>query len=290
MTNEIIKSIFFGIGIIVQVVFLVGYKLNKEDIKKIIVDIGGGLLFIFYFLYGAVQDEQRINFAEILGLLIYVFFLGFGAAFAMSFKKKILLKINEINLFALNILFLYYCITQLGFDNFFTKTIYILTFIVLMLILFKNELKSTYKGFLYLWYIILFMIISIINIFQISGNGDNIYSNYLSSFFAGGIFLYIWIYFVYLVMFIPISDRSEIYRRRIEIKEHFSDLASSFNKTKINSFKILMLFIILLSFLIINYYNNYISESLLIVFILFIASVSSAKRVDLTKKDITREN
>ncbi len=288
MTNEIIKSIFFGIGIIVQVVFLVGYKLNKEDIKKIIVDIGGGLLFILYFLYGAVQGEQRINFAEILGLLIYVFFLGFGAAFAMSFKKKILLKINEINLFALNILFLYYCITRLGFDNFFTKTIYMLTFIVLMLILFKNELKSTYKGFLYLWYIILFMIISIINIFQISGNGDNIYSNYLSSFFVGGIFLYIWIYFVYLVMFIPISDRGEIYRRRIEIKEHFSDLASSFNKTKINSFKILMLFIILLSFLIINYYNNYISESLLIVFILFIASVSSAKRVDLTKKDITK--
>lgn len=63
-----------------------------------------------------------------------------------------------------------------------------------------------------------------------------------------------------------------------------------FYKTKINNFKIIALFIILTGFLIVNYYNNYIPENLLIVFILFISSVSSAKRVDLAKKDITKES
>ena len=296
MTNEIISSMFFGLGIIVQVVFLIGYKLKREDIKEIIKDIGGGLLFVFYFLYGAVQGEQGVDLYVFWPPIIYVFCLGFGAAFTLSFKKKILVKINEINLLALNILFLYYCITRLGFDDYFTKIIYMPTLIVLALISFKIKLKNIYKGFLYLWYIILFMIISTIYIYQISGDSSNIYSSYLSSFFIGGIFLYIWIYFVCLIMFTKIIDfslsknRYDVRSGRAEFKEHFLDLANSFNKTKINSFKILILFIALFSFLIVNYYNNYISESLLIVFVLFIASISSARKVDLTKKDVAREN
>lgn len=290
MANEIISSIFFGLGIIAQIIILFNYKFRKDDLKEIIKDTAGGFLFVFYAMYFFL-GVSSIDVNTKVSSTIYAFCLGFGAAFALSFKKKILLKINEINLLVLNILFLYYCITRLGFDNSFTKIIYILTLIVLMLILFKNELKNIHKGFLYLWYIILFMIIGTINIYQILGDGSNIYSSYLSSFFIGGIFLYIWIHFVCLIMFTPpISDRSEIYRRRIEIKKHFSDLANSFNKTKISNFKILILFIVLFSFLIINYCNEYISESLLIVCILFITSVSSAKKSQFSKKDIVKEN
>ncbi|NOQ67925.1 hypothetical protein GQ568_00615 [Patescibacteria group bacterium] len=290
MASEIINSIFFGLGIMVNIVFLIGFKLKKEDIKEIIKDIGGGLLFVFFMFSIALGD----NMNEGISYLLYVFYFGFCITFTMSFKKKILLKISEINLLVINVIFLYFCVTRLGFDNYFTKIIYIPTIIVFGLVLFKNELKNVHKGLLYTWYILLFMIFSIISIYQISADSYSIYSSYLSSFFKGGIFLYVLIYFYCLLVFIKIIDfflsknRHDVYLGRMELKEHFSDLANSFNRTKINNFKILILFILLLGFLIINYYYNYISEGLLIVFILFIASVSSAKRVDLTKKDIER--
>ncbi|MCK4591826.1 hypothetical protein KAT63_00105 [Candidatus Parcubacteria bacterium] len=292
MPNEIINSIFFGLGIFIQAFLLVGFK--RGDLKEMIKDIGRGFLFVFIVLSAIAESGQKIDFGTFY-LLIYIFYIGFIVAFTLSFKKKILLKINEISLFALNIIFLYYCITRLGFDDYFTKIIYLPTIIVLMLILFKSKLKNFYKGLLYLWYVALFLIISLINIYQISGDGGNIYLSYLSSFFKGGIFLYIWIYFVCLIMFTKIIDfflsknRYDVRSGRAELKEHFSDLANSFNKTKINNLKILTLFVILFGFLTMNYYNNYISESLLIVFILFIASVSSAKRVDLTKRDVARK-
>ena len=292
MPNEIINSIFFGLGIFIQAFLLVGFK--RGDLKEMIKDIGGGFLFVFIVLSAIAESGQKIDFGTFY-LLIYIFYIGFIVAFTLSFKKKILLKINEISLFALNIIFLYYCITRLGFDDYFTKIIYLPTIIVLMLILFKSKLKNFYKGLLYLWYVALFLIISLINIYQISGDGGNIYLSYLSSFFKGGIFLYIWIYFVCLIMFTKIiyfflsKNRYDVRSGRAELKEHFSDLANSFNKTKINNLKILTLFVILFGFLTMNYYNNYISESLLIVFILFIASVSSAKRVDLTKRDVARK-
>lgn len=297
MTSEIIKSLMFGLGIMIQVVILLDYKLKKNDLKEILKDIGGGFLFIFYILYvfsESVERGEKIDSNSVIISSIYAFCLGFGAAFAFSFKKRILLKISEINLLVLNLIFLYYCATQLGFDNWFTKTIYLPTLITSVSVLFKDKLKNTHKGFLYLWYVILFMIISAINIYQISRDGGGIYSSYLSSFFMGGIFLYVWIYFVCLIIFIHIIDyfgdknRPDVRRGRLELKEHFLDLANSFNETKISNLKILTLFIALLIFLIVNYYNNYIPESLLITFILFISSVLSVKRADLAKKDVIK--
>lgn len=299
MSSEIIKSLMFGLGIMIQVIILLDYKFKKNDLKEILKDIGGGFLFIFYIMFvfsESVERGEEIDSNSVIISSIYAFCLGFGAAFALSFKKRILLKISEINLLVLNLIFLYYCITQLGFDNWFTKIIYLPTLITFVLVLFRNKLKNTHKGFLYLWYIALFMIIGTINIYQILGSGGNAYSSYLSSFFIGGIFLYIWIYFVCLVIFIHIidyfgdKDRPDVRRGRLELKEHFWDLANSFNETKISNLKILMLFIASLIFLIANYYNNYISENLLIALILFISSVLSVKRIDLAKKDITKEH
>ncbi len=283
MPNEIILSIFFALGIFFQAKTFIENPFKKENKKEIIKDIGGGLLFIFALFAVSGGGKEKVEAGTVILSIIYAFCWGFGAAFAMSFKKKILVKISEINLLVLNLLFLYYLITRLGFDNWFAKVIYLLTLIVFVLVLAKNKLTNIHKGFLYLWYIILFMIIGIINIYQISGNNGNIYSSYLSSFFKGGIFLYIWIYFVCLVMFTDIIDffldkrRPDVYKGQIAVREHFSDLANSFNITRIDNVKILILFVALLGFLIINYYNNYISENFLIASIVFFTAYLNAK-------------
>ena len=291
MSIELIKSIFFGLGIATQVISLIGYKLNKKDFREILKDIAGGFLFVFYAVYIFIGESEP-NLSAIITASLYIFYLGFGASFTLSFKKKISLRISEINLITINILFLYYCITQIGFDNFFSKLIYIPTFITLAIFFLKRELANRHKAFLYLWYMILFMMLSIINIFQILNNGDNVFSSYLSSFFIGGIFLYIWIYFIFLVMLVNILDfflnkkRPDAYRGRIAFNEHFLYLASSFNKTKSSKLYTWILFALFSSFLVLNYYNHYISETSLVVFILFFASMSSSRKIDLTKKDI----
>lgn len=283
MANEIILSLFFGLGLFFQARTFIGDKLQKGDFKELLKDIGGGLLFIYLILYIFSESKEKIDFNDIILSAVYAFYLGFGASFTLSFKKRILLKTSEINLLTLNLLFLYYSFTRLGFDNWFTKIGYLLTFIVFVLVLFKNKLTITHKGLLYLWYIVLFMIIGTINIYQISGNDTNIYSSYLSSFFKGGIFLYIWIYFICLIMFTDIIDfflderRPDVYKGRMAVKEHFSDLANSFNITKIENLKIFIFFFALLGFLIINYHGNYISENFLIASIMFSAAYLNSK-------------
>ncbi|MCK4525059.1 MAG: hypothetical protein KAU07_01335 [Candidatus Andersenbacteria bacterium] len=284
MANEIISSIFFGFGIISQVIFLIGYRFNEEVIKKIKKDISWGLFFMFFIPFITLKLFDPLNIDSLILVSIYAFYFGFSISFALSFKKKILLYINEINLYALNIIFLYYCIAYLGILG---PVLFALNLSVLILILFIHYLKKSefnIKGCLYLSYISLFIFISIINVSFIWSE-----AMYISSFLIGGIFLYIFVYITYLLIFIPITDERNSYAIRsknLEIKNHYNQLDTLFYKTKINNFKILALFITLISFLIINFYSHYISDSFLIVSILLIASVSSARKIDLTKKDV----
>ena len=159
--------------------------------------------------------------------------------------------------------------------------------ILIFSIYYLKKRKFNIKGYLYLLYISLFIFISIINIYSIRSE-----TTYLSSFIMGGIFLYIFVYITYLLIFIPITDERSSYAVRsknLEIKDHFNQLDTLFYKTKINNFKLLALFIISTGFLIVNFYNHYISDNFLIVSMLLIASISSAKRIDLTKKDIAED-
>jgi hypothetical protein len=282
MSEQIISSIFFGLGLIFQTKAFLGNKIKKEDLKEVLKDIGGGFLFIFYALYAITgAGKEKVNIDDVVLTMIYAFCLGFGAAFAMSFKKKILIKINEINILILNLIFLYYIITRFGFDNWFVKIIYFVTFIVFVLIFFKHRLTNIHKGLLYIWFIVIFMIVGIINIYQISGDNIGLYTPYLMSFFKGGIFLYIWIYFVYLVMFIEVLDyfldpkRPDASRGRAAVKAHFTDLANSFDVSNYDNFKILLLFIALLGILIVNYYNNYVSENVLVTAVVFLTTYLS---------------
>lgn len=280
----------FGLGAIYQVVVLFDNKFKKEDAAEILKDIGGGLLFIMIiFLLPDGKDE--INLYAIIPPSVYMFILGFGAAFAFSFKQKLLIKTNEINLLALNLLFLYYSVSRLGFENWLTTIAYLLTLIIFVSVLFKNKLKNIHKGILYLWFHMLFMIFGIISVFQTKGDLSDIYSSYASSFLKGGILLNIWIYLVVcLVLYVNIIDsfyersRFDIKKGRMTLKKGFSDLVNSFEITRAKNSTIIILFILLFSFLMLNYYNNYISESLLIVIILFLASFSSAKRIESENK------
>lgn len=273
MQSDIIYSIYFGLGIILQVYFFVRPGFNKEDIKELIKDICGGFLFSFIVLVVIREGEEKINLSEHLLTVIYTFFVGFGTAFTMSFRKKILPKMNQVSLLILNTIFLYYIITRLGYTHFFAIFFYIPTIISLLFLLFKKDLKNSQKGFLCIWYLVLLIFTGFINIYYIlSAPKGHIYSSYLSTFLAGSVALYIYVFIVYLIAFIPISDRNKyaITRRRAEVREHFLLLISSFRKLNINPFLFILSFIFLAALLLLNFQYKYFSENLFIVFAIFL--------------------
>lgn len=273
MKSDIIYSIYFGLGILLQSYFFIRHGFKKEDIKELIKDIGGGLLFVFIVLAAIGRSEGKINLSEASLAMIYTFFAGFGAALTMSFRKRILPQMNQISLLILNTIFLYYIISRLGYAHFFAILFYIPTLIGLLLILFKAELKNSQKGFLCLWYLVLLIFTGFINIYYISSATEtHLYSSYLSTFLAGSVALYIYVFIVYLIAFIPISDKNEyaVARRRAEVKEHFLLLISSFKKLNVNSFLSILTFFLLAVVLFINFQYKYISENLFIAISIFL--------------------
>lgn len=290
MQSDIIYSIYFGLGILLQAYFFVRHGFKKEDVKELIKDIGGGVLFAFIVLVAIGKSEEKINLSELSLAMIYTFFAGFGAAFTMSFRKRIMPQMNQISLLILNTIFLYYITTRLGYTHFFAVLFYIPTFIGLLLLLFKTELKNSQKGFLCIWYLVLLIFTGFINIYYISSAQENyLYSSYLSTFLAGSVALYIYVFIVYLIAFIPISDKNEyaIARRRAEVKEHFLLLVSSFQKLSINPFLFLLTFLLLVAMLLLNFRYRYVPENLFIIFAIFITSYFNEK---LTKPVILSNN
>lgn len=272
MQSDIIYSVYFGLGILFQSYFFVSHDFKKEDIKELIKDIGGGLLFAFIVLVAIGESEEKVNLSGLSLAMIYTFFSGFGAAFTMSFRKRILPKMNQVSLLILNTIFLYYIATRLGYSNFFAIFFYIPTIVGLLFLLFKKELKNSQKGFLCIWYLALLIFTGFINIHYIlSAPKSHIYSSYLSTFLAGSVALCVYVFIVYLIAFIPIGDRNEyaIARRRAEVKEHFLLLISSFQKININPFLLLLTFVLLATMLLLNFQYKYISENLFIIFAIF---------------------
>src|SRR3989344_6876511 len=280
MQSDIIYSIYFGLGILLQAYFFIRQGFRKEDIKELIKDTGGGLLFALTALMVIGRSEGKISLSVLPLVMVYTFFTGFGAAFTMSFRKRILPQMNQVSILILNTVFLYYITTRLGYTHFFAIVFYIPTLIGLLLILFKTELKNSQKGFLCIWYLVLLIFTGFINIYYIlSATKSHLYSSYLSTFLAGSVALYIYIFFIFLIPFIPISDKNEyaVARRRTEVKEHFLLLISSFKKLDINSFLSILTFFLLAVVLFINFQYKYISENLFIAIAIFLTAYFNEK-------------
>jgi len=64
-------------------------------------------LFAFIVLVAIGRSETEVNLSELSLAIIYTFFAGFGAAFTMSFRKKLLPQMNQVSVLILNTIFLY---------------------------------------------------------------------------------------------------------------------------------------------------------------------------------------
>lgn len=279
MQSDIIYSIYFGLGILLQAYFFVRQGFKKEDIKELIKNIGGGLVFIF-LLPVLIGLREGKNLSEISLIMIYAFFIVFGAAFTMSFRKRILPKINQVSLLILNTIFLYYITTRLGYTHFFAIVFYIPTLIGLLLILFKTELKNYQKGFLCFWYFVLLIFTGFINLYYILlAAKSHLYSTYLSTFLAGSTALYIYVFFVFLIPFISVVEMNSpsMWRRKAEVIEHFNLLISSFKKINLNPIFLFLTFLVLVAALLFNFKYRYISENLFVAVAIFFTAYLSEK-------------
>jgi hypothetical protein len=280
LSYEITTTDFFGLGLAFQARSFIGLEISKEDRKEIIKDIAAGLFFVFLLIGTVFHDKGADDLVNAYLILIYVFFLGFGTAFTLSFRTRILPQNNEITLFTLNTVLLYYLITRGGYDHPFTVIFYIPTVVSVLLVLFKNELSVYQKGFISIWYLVILIIVGLFNLYYVSYFPENYsYSIYVSKFFSGSIFLYVYCFGMFLLTLIPMTgkSKSEIERGNREAKERFLLLASTFNKTSANPFINLLIFIILIAVLVSNFYFKYISENLVIAFVIFFAAYLNSK-------------
>lgn len=280
MQNEISHSVYFGLGILLQAVFFIGNKFKKNDIKEILKDIGGGLLFVFFALYGFGLDSEPISRADLYTAVSYCFFVGFGAAFAFSFRKRILTGTNEIALLALNTVFLYYLITRIGLLHWLTIFFYLPTITCLIFFLFRFQFKYFHKAFLAIWHAILVIVTALINFFSRGGTETSL--NF-SGLFSGSIFLYVFVFIVFLIMLIPM-EKGYGWKNSAEEEEReesgFLAFASSFEKSKTNPLLTVAVFSILIFILLFNSQYKYFSEKSLIAFVIFTSLIISTISVN----------
>lgn len=238
--------------------------MGRRDLLELIKDIGTGLLFVSLVLLGVMDNGGQMT-VESWIWVVRVFYIGFCIGFALSFKDRILMRVNEFSLLSINAILLYYCIAGLGYNNSITLIISILT-VRSIVILFKKELSSGNGRTLYHWYMLLFLTIVFKNLFVIWLDSNTSLFEY---FIMGGFFLNIWIYISYLSG--EFIDSGSLTKKAPTF--HSLHLDKLFERTGYNIFITLGLMLLFIGILLFNFQHHYVSEGLLVTLILLFSNL-----------------
>lgn len=250
MTHGALVSCVFGLGIFIQAWLLLGKDISRKDIKELMKDIGAAFFFMLLTI-------------PMLGISIYVFYFGFCLGFALSFRDRILTRVNEFSVLALNAIMLYYFLAYLGLDNFFTQMFSALILLDVALFL-KKDLGKWRKSFVYYWFMFLYLIIAFKNLFAIWPEANISLVEYL---IIGGLYLNIWAYIGLLV--ISLADPEDLLVK----KYNFLYLSRFVEPSGSNPLFGLAFFLSCMGILLLNLKNHFVSENSLVVIVLLLISI-----------------
>lgn len=261
MTHSALVSGVFGLGIFIQTWLLLGKDISRKDIKELAKDMGISLLPL----------------TALFGELIYLSYIVFCLCFALSFKNRILMRINEFSVLALNSIFLYYCLVYLGWKNIFGQMFFALILLDVIMLL-KKGIGQWRKSFIYFWYIFLYLIIVLKNLSAIWPQASIPLIGY---FIIGGLFLNIWVYICLLIDSILDSDNPSVRNKKTY---NFLNLSRFMEQTGYNPLWGIFFTLICTSLLILNFKNHYMPEDWLVLLVLLLVDISSRRPVQSGQK------
>ena len=285
-----ISFIIFVTGILIQISLLINFK----KIKNIEEVLGVSLLFSIIGLLPAILSGKYENDYEVIRSLFFSLSL-FLLSITILFEENIIPVLNEKTLLTINIITLY-----LIFKNNF-PTILLITYITFSLFIIINSFinkhpKKWQERSMFAWYFILIITIPISH-FNFSDLNNLIVLNHnftIEKTLALGMsFCFVLINFVYLLSFIRLLPNnngktpSKAFREKNNIK--IPETSDLFNrkydeKLQMNIYETLIIIATLCSFLTLNYFYNFLSDNIIIIFIFVFASfIAKNKQTDCIK-------
>lgn len=277
MTHQLLLDFVFGLGLFIQSLFLVRRNFKKEDVFILL-----GCIFIslFFSLILALYVLEEISVS--LHNVLIIFYFSFPFFFYGLFRNKILLEINKQIIIVWNAIFLYIYIINFGLPIKFTAFFLLPVIISLIIVFLPFKLKLLWKTFLYIWFLLVMIFIAFFqfdfnNLSFFFENSTNQSINLIDSLLAGMVFFYIIVHSIFILIMIPITDTDHKYKHRLkEIREHAIMLSEKYLESDID---LIWLFIIMffIGCLVINFYEKFIPDSILINFFIIILTANFYK-------------
>lgn len=210
MNQTAVVCLLFFLGTLLGAFGLIHGKITKKDFFKIIVLAGlslvlGSIVFFLSYFYNRTFFEIELSLA--LSTLIFAsFFTGF-------YRNSILPEINELLVLAYTTaagVLLYFFRAPFPAWLLFGLPAYVVIVISFIPVITTARLRL----FLYSWYLLLLVVLSLyaanlkvfISIFEDINLGK---TGYFHAFLGGGLFIYLFVHFIFLYKILPIRSANE---------------------------------------------------------------------------------
>lgn len=284
--KEIILSLVFGAGIILQSYCFISHKFDKQKINLFIEILFGSLIFCFILVAGfALQNfDFSISVLDYIFICLILYFIIFSVFFVAFFKKEIMPRINDLILLIYNLILIYFLFTQLNIKNdcpIFFYCLMGITILIFINSLVNIKLNAIMENVLYIWFGIIVIALTIgfaVNNFYylFSGDLDLSYQSLLKLFIAGMTFLYLMPYLYNILLYLGFTlmfrDKDNLFFYKAIIKDHSSKIAQKYSNYQPKTIYTLSVILIFGSVLVVNYYFHFMNPILLISVLILTSS------------------
>ena len=276
--------LLFYAGIIIQAFFILLDDFDKNDIKILALCIGTAL-------FGFVPGKHENNY----DLYIHLFTVAiiFACMYGTIFKKKILQKINKEVLIIWDLILIYLVLRgSLPNNTVIITTIVIASLPSIINIIYSLDKKYVWRVFLYVWFLCILVFVScshiaFSNLYFFFNKGVGIPTNAWEMFLLGGSFLFIVINIFYVLELIPIAGKHQTEAEKIaEVKADMAILASEYESENIGLKKSLIIISGVIAILLLNFFVNFISDTILISLLIAIIPLMDRFLFKITTQEI----
>ena len=263
-------SLMFGVGLLIQSVFLIRGNLKENILRWLKAFIASFGFAAIIFLPIIFDESKKISISNAYPFL-FLFYLLFSFFFTGAFFYKALYEINEKILLVWTLIFWYAYAVNYDPVNWLSIVFLIPTFIVLIAGFAPAHMDYFWKSFLYAWFlfILLFLVfvqfkLSLLYFIFTPGKITASYGLF-SAFSAGMVFLTVLVYGSHLLAFLPVKSKYEHWRDRLrEIREHAINLGAKYSDYQMEFVEALIIFFLIGGIFLGNYYLKIVSNDLII--------------------------
>jgi len=285
MSDPLQLTLWFGLGVIVQAIFLIYDRLNSKNLRNFF------LCLLFSVIFGFIprKGEGIVNYDVVFH--IFIWFIFFLISFAAVFRKEILPEINKTVILSFTLIFWYiflvYFYSNTIYKNFLTLIVLIPTIATLISVFTNLKLSFFWRLFFYVWFLILLisLLLSQLSLETFSSffKKDGIVSlTFIDALVTGMVFLYLCVNSLYVInVFFTYKDEEAPPGERLKAwREHIRMLVDKYIDYQPHPILSLLIILLLGGIFAANYYNKFISDFLLInILILIVPFLSYSQHI-----------